>query len=191
MSERGVVEAALYSAGKALAPEEIAHTTGLPVETVREALAALVKAYEAQGSAIEVARIGEKWTMQIRSAYAEKAQTFAPPEIPIDLLKTAALVAYHQPIRQSDLVRMVGSKAYEHVRALTDLNLITTRPEGQTLELKTSPGFPEFFGLPVSDREEMKLLLAERVGLPPPPSRSHAEDPAEAVAESPVQTSES
>ncbi len=167
MTEQGVVEAAVFSAGKALAVEEIAQTTGLPPDAVREALQSLARAYDERGSAVEVARIGDKWTMQIRSSYVEKAQTFAPPEIPKDLLKTAALIAYHQPVKQSDLVRMVGSKGYEHVRALTDLNLVNGKPVGQTLELRTSPGFPEFFGLPATDREEMKRLLTERAGLPP------------------------
>lgn len=188
MTEQGVVEAALYSAGKALAAEEIAATTGLPVDTVRACLGALTQAYEARGSAIEVARIGDKWTMQIRASYVEKAQTFAPPEIPMDLLKTAALIAYHQPVRQSELVRMVGSKAYEHVRTLTDLNLLTTRPEGQTLELRTSAGFPEFFGLAVGDREEMKRLLAERAGVPPPKG---SPVPPTAPADAPAPASES
>lgn len=168
MTEQGVVEAALYSAGKALAAEEISQTTGLPVDAVRSCLAALATAYEVRGSAIEVARIGDKWTMQIRASYADKAQAFAPPEIPLDLLKTAALIAYHEPIRQSEIVRMVGSKGYEHVRSLLDRSLITTKPVGQTLELRTSPGFPEFFGLPVSDREGMRRLLAERAGTPRP-----------------------
>jgi len=172
MTEQGVVEAALFSAGKALAVEEIARTTALPEPTVRTSLEALSAAYAERGSAIEIARIGDKWTMQIRAAYVEKAQTFAPPEIPKDLLKTAALVAYHQPLRQSDLVRMVGSKGYEHVRALADLNLITTQPLGQTLELRTSPGFPEFFGLPTTDREEMKRVLADRAGIAGPSSPS-------------------
>ena len=168
MSERGVVEAALYSAGKPLAAEEIAEATGLSADTVRSALDALAAAYGERGSAIEVARIGDKWTMQIRAEYGERAQAFAPPEVPMDLLKTAALIAYHQPVKQSELVRMVGGKAYEHVRSLTDLNLVTARPVGQTLELKTSGNFPEFFGLPTTDREEIKRLLGERAGIRPP-----------------------
>ncbi len=181
MTEQGVVEAALYSAGKALAVEEVAGTTGLPPDAVRAALAALAKAYDERGSALEVARIGDKWAMQIRSEYVEKAQTFAPPEIPKDLLKTAALIAYHQPVRQSDLVRMVGGKGYEHVRSLTGLNLVTARPVGQTLELRTSPSFPEFFGLPTTDREEMKRILASRAGMAPQaPSGPSPEGPPQA-----------
>ena len=167
MSEQGVVEAAMFSSGRPLAVEEVAQTTGLAPDAVRSALAALSQAYEERESAIEVVRIGEKWTMQIRATYGEKAHAFVPPELPKDLLKTSALIAYHQPLKQSDLVRMVGSKAYEHVKALTDHGLITTRPLGQTLELRTSASFPEFFGLPANDREEMKRLLAERTGAPP------------------------
>lgn len=167
MSEQGVVEAAMFSSGRPLAVEEVAQTTGLAPDAVRSALAALSQAYEERESAIEVVRIGEKWTMQIRATYGEKAHAFVPPELPKDLLKTSALIAYHQPLKQSDLVRMVGSKAYDHVKALTDHGLITTRPLGQTLELRTSASFPEFFGLPANDREEMKRLLAERTGAPP------------------------
>lgn len=187
MSEQGVVEAALYSAGKALAVEELAQTTGLAPDAVRSCVAALAKAYDERGSALEVARIGDKWALQIRGEYVEKAQTFAPPEIPKDLLKTAALVAFYQPMRQSELVRMVGGKAYDHVRALVDLKLITANPMGQTLELRTSPHFPEAFGLPTTDREAMKRLLAERAGLSPSaPPAPQAAPPAEpAPAETP------
>ena len=182
MSEQGVVEAALFSAGKPLAAEEVARTTGLATDTVQSALAALSSAYEERESSIEVVRIGEKWTMQIRATYGEQAHAFVPPELPKDLLKTSALIAYHQPMKQSDLVRMVGSKVYEHVKALTDHGLITARPVGQTLELRTSASFPEYFGLPANDREEMKRLLAERTGAPParPPSAPEGAPPAAA-----------
>lgn len=192
MSEQGVVEAALYSAGKALAVEEVARTTGLAPEVVRACLAALAKAYDAAGSAIEVARIGDKWTMQIRAEYGERAQAFAPPEIARDVLRTAALIAFHQPVKQSDIVRMVGGKGYEHVRSLVDLNLVTAKPVGQTLELRTSPRFPEFFGLPATDREAMRRLLAERAGVPleaPPkavpaePSEGSPQEPPDAPPE--------
>ena len=186
MSEQGVVEAALFSAGKALAVEDIAQSTGLAPDVVRTCLAALEAAYGERGSAIQVARIGDRWTMQIRAEYGERAQAFAPPEIPKDVLKTAALIAYHQPVKQSDVVRMVGGKGYEHVRTLVDLGLVTARPLGQTLELRTSPGFPEFFGIPATNREEMKRLLSERAGVPQdaPPSKASPPTP---PPEAPVQ----
>lgn len=188
MTEQGVVEAALFSAGKALAAEDIAQTTGLAPDVVRACLEGLSKTYEAAGSAIEVARIGEKWTMQIRAEYGERAQAFAPPELARDVLRTAALVAYHQPVKQSDIVRMVGGKAYEHVRTLVDLSLVTAKPVGQTLELRTSPRFPEFFGLPATGHEEMRRLLAERVGISPEvPKVPAPETPEEPAEDAPAQ----
>ncbi len=183
MNERGVVEAALFSAGRPVAVEEVAQSTGLPVETVRGHLKALVEAYESQGSAVEVAKVGDKWTMQIRQEYTDRAQAFAPPEIEKDLLKTAALIAYHQPILQSDLFDMIGSKVYEHTQALESLNLINKRPSGRSFELTTTRYFVEFFGLKETNREGIRRILAEKAGVKftpkAPPRQAEPETPAE------------
>ncbi len=171
--EKGIVEAALFSAGRLVAVEELAQSTALPPERVREHLKALASDYAARGSAIEVATVGIKWTMQIRMEYVDRAQAFAPPEIPRDLLKTAALIAYHQPILQSDLGDMIGSKVYEHVQALVSLNLITKKLSGRSFELTTTRYFVEFFGLKETDREGIRRLLAEKAGVkfsPKPPT---------------------
>jgi len=90
MNPRAIVEAALFSAGKALTPEELAQTTRLESDVIRSHLRALAQEYTKRESAIEVAQIGTKWTMQIRSEFAERARAFAPPEIDRDLLKTAS-----------------------------------------------------------------------------------------------------
>jgi len=183
MNERGVVEAALFSAGRPVAVEEVAQSTGLPAETVRGHLKALAEAYESHGSAVEVARVGDKWTMQIRQEYTDRAQAFAPPEIEKDLLKTAALIAYHQPILQSDLFDMIGSKVYEHTQALESLNLINKRPSGRSFELTTTRYFVEFFGLKETNREGIRRILAEKAGVKftpkAPPRQAEPETPAE------------
>ncbi len=175
MNEGGVVEAALFSAGHPVAVEEIAQSTGLPADGVRELLKHLAADYESRGSAIEVAKVGDKWTMQIRMEYTDRAQAFAPPEIAKDLLKTAALIAYHQPILQSELFDMVGSKVYEHTQALESLNLINKKPSGRSFELTTTRYFVEFFGLKETNREGIRRLLAEKAGVKftpkPAPSR--------------------
>ncbi len=163
--DRGLVEAALFSAGKPVEPEEIAESTKLPAENVMALLKGLRKAYDSMGGALEVVQIGKKWIIQIRQEYTEKARFFAPPEIPEDVVKTAALIAYHQPIKQSDLGDMIGEKVYEHVKTLKDLNLVTAKPEGRTLSLTTSRHFPEFFGLRATARQDIKRLMAERAGI--------------------------
>jgi len=166
MNPRAIVEAALFSAGKALTPEELAQTTRLEPEVIRSHLRALAQEYTKRESAIEVAQIGTKWTMQIRSEFAERARAFAPPEIDRDLLKTAALIAYHQPLLQSDLFDMIGSKVYEHTKGLEDLGLINRKPSGRSLALTTTRYFAEFFGLKSTDREGIRRLMAQKAGVP-------------------------
>ena len=165
MREMGIVEAALFSAGRVVSAEEIAAATKLPVDRVREGLHALAKVYDDRDSAIEVARIGDKWTIQIRDEYAERAQPFAPPEVPRDLLKTLSLIAYHQPLKQSTLFDMIGSKVYEHTQALEQLRLISRTVAGRTFDLATTRYFTEFFGVRTTDRDGIRLLLAGRVGV--------------------------
>src|SRR3990172_178080 len=164
MGDRETVEAALFAAGRPLDETVLARTTGLKEEAVREHLEALAAAYDERGSALEVARVAGKWTMQLRGEYADRAKAFAQPELARDVLKTAALIAYHQPIPQARLVEMVGDRAYEHVNELEDRNLIVTKPAGRSIELTTSRYFPEFFGLKANDPVEIKRYLASLAG---------------------------
>lgn len=160
-----IVEAALFSAGKPLATEEIAENAGLDRRKVLGYLKELQARYAAANGALEIGKAGDKWGMQVRTAYAEKTTKLAPMEIPIKLLKTLALIAYHQPVLQSDVKEMVGDKVYEHVGLLVELGLVKKRVHERSFLLVTSERFPEYFGVPASDREGIKHWLAEKVGL--------------------------
>lgn len=171
MKPMHVVEAALFSAGKPLLVEEIAETTGLRAEVVKDGIKELVAAYDGRDSVLEVGKAGAKWAMQVRSRAAEPASKFAPMEIPHKTLKTLALIAYHQPMKQSDLVDMVGTKVYDHVPELVSRGLVRAREEGVTKILTTTNLFPEYFGLDAEDTEGVRATLAKLVGLPPPPPK--------------------
>ena len=71
---------------------------------------------EYANSAIEIAEVGGKYVMQLRTEYADYARKFAPMELSRGMLKTLALIAYHQPIKQSELKNMIGSQVYERVK---------------------------------------------------------------------------
>jgi len=160
-----VVEAALFSAGKPISVEEIAENTGLDRRKVPKALAELQQRYATAHSSLEIGRAGDKWGMQVKTAYAESTTKLAPMEIPIKLVKTLALIAYHQPVLQSDLKEMVGEKVYDHIRELQDRGLVKKRVHERSYLIVTSEKFPEYFGIPASDREGIKHFLADKVGL--------------------------
>lgn len=160
-----IVEAALFSAGKPLLVEEIAEATRLPADQVKEALKDLQKEYATRESALEVGRAGQKWAMQIRTEYAERAKHLASMEIPAKVLRTLALIAFHQPVKQSDLKDMVGSVVYDHVGELHERGMITVRQDGITKVLATTERFLEYFGIDATDRDGIRNFLASKVGV--------------------------
>ncbi len=166
MKDEPVVEAALFCAGRPIEAEEIAQSVGMTVDEVRGMLKKLVKDYSSNGGAIEIVKVGRKHVMQLKGEYAERVSLMADTEISKDLLKTAALIAYHQPIMQSNLQRMVGGKAYEHVNELKERNLILTRPKGNSLELSTSKSFADYFGIDAANRDEIKKWFQEHIQNP-------------------------
>lgn len=177
MTPRHVVEAALFSAGKPLSVEEISQQTNLSPEAVKDACKELAKEYDGRDTVLEVGKAGAKWAMQVRPQASEPATKFAPPEIPSKLLKTLALIAYHQPMKQSELVDMLGTKVYDHVPELVARGLVKAREEGVTKILVTTALFPEYFGLDAEDREQVRATMAKLVGLPPPPKKDATAEP--------------
>ena len=165
MDNQVTIEAVLFSVGKPVSVEEIAQAGGLSEESVRAALKKLIAGYEKRQTAIEIAKVGSKYTMQLRPDVSPKAGKFAPTTIPKPVLKTAALIAYYQPIKQSRLLMMAGNKVYEHVKSLTDLGLISAKKYSHTFILTTSKKFPEYFGIPTARREDIKKWIAEKVGI--------------------------
>jgi len=182
-----LVEGVLFSAGHAMQVVEIEQATGLARRDVLHALRRLASEYGRRNTTIEVAKVGGRWTMQLKEEVTPQARSVAPPEVPGRLLKTLALIAYHQPVRQSELMEMVGPRVYEQVKELADMGLIIAAPKGSTKVLTTTQRFLEYFGIANARRDYIKRFLADRVGIKLPEPQ-----PAEAAAgtEVPAATAE-
>jgi segregation and condensation protein B len=160
-----VIEAALFSAGKPLKLEELAETTNIDKDKLKKYLKNLIKDYDTRETSMEIARVGDKYAMLLKPEYTATTRGLADMEIPYKVLKTAALIAYHQPIKQSELQDMIGSKVYDHVRELVELKLIRAKESGRTKILTTTKLFPEYFGIDTTNREEIKKWLVKKVGV--------------------------
>ena len=160
-----IVEAALFSSGRPVSVEEIQEATGLDPDLIRKTLRKLIRSFRNRDIAIEVSKAGHKFGMQVKQEFISTAAKLAKTDIPLRLLKTLALIAYHQPVKQSELLEMVGPKVYEHVKDLHKLGMILESPQGQTKILSTSSKFPEYFGIKTSKREDIKKWMAEKMGI--------------------------
>lgn len=169
MNKRSIrqVEAALFSAGRPLSLEELCEALDMKEKAVRSAIEHLQEEYRAAGekdeTAMEVARAGDKWVMQLRSKYASSGQKLSPREVPKKLLKTVSLIAYYQPVKQSDVRDMLGSKVYDHVPELEELGFVRGRPHGRTKLLEATDYFYEYFGFETTDKEKIRDQLKQRM----------------------------
>jgi segregation and condensation protein B len=161
------VEAILFAAGKPMSVHDLTEALGAPDHRpVQTALKALQKAYANRQTAIELRRVGERYGLQLREAFAPAARPVTPVDMAPRTLKALTLIAYHQPILQSRLVRMLGETAYEEVQRLRDANLVRGEPKGSTLELTTTRQFAEQFGLVSTKPEEIRKFLEGKLHIP-------------------------
>lgn len=166
VKEERLVESVLFSASNPVSIEEIKEATGLSKKQVIQALESLIQAYNVERNketSIEVIKAGSKYTMQVKKKFFDQSVMVAKPEIQSHHLKTLALIAFHQPIKQSNLRRMIGPRVYDHVDELVDMKLVHSKPHGTTEMLSTTKLFPEYFGIDSTKPEEIREFLAKKV----------------------------
>jgi len=159
-----LLEATLFGSGKSLAVKELSEALGYEEEEISEALASLQSTLKRRrGGALRIVEIGGKWAMEVRSDVADHLPKETKTEMPKKLLKAAALIAYHQPMPQSRLVDLLGQKAYDYVRELSQYGMIMRRRDGNTRRLTTTRRFSEAFGCPHTDLRKVRKWFREQV----------------------------
>lgn len=167
MSELGLetlLEATLFGSGKSLSIKDLSESLGYEEEEIQEALASLQGTLKRRrGGALRIVEIGGKWAMEVRPNVADHLPKETKTEMPKKLLKAAALIAYHQPMPQSRLVELLGQKAYDYVRELSQYGMIMRRRDGNTRRLTTTRRFSEAFGCPHTDLRKVRKWFREQV----------------------------
>ena len=182
------VESVLFASGRPLSVKELTDALGLSdYRVVQRGLRTLEQTYAHRQTALEVRRVGDRYALQLREEFVSGVQAVTPVEMSARTLKALTLIAYHQPVLQSNLVRMVGDSAYEEVQRLRGMNLIHTEPKGSTLELTTTRRFAEYFGIASTKPEEIRRFLEAKLGVaaPAPTSATDAPPPSEETAVAP------
>ena len=166
IKEERLVESVLFSASTPISIEEIKDATSLSKKKVEAALEQLIELYNVErktDTSIEVVKAGDKYTMQVKEKFFDQSVMVSRAEIQSHHLKTLALIAFHQPIKQSNLRRMAGPKIYDHVDELSDMKLVNAKKHGSTEMLTTTKRFPEYFGIDSTNPEEIRGYLAKKV----------------------------
>ena len=157
-----VLEAILFGAGRSMTVEELSELLERPQAEVQSALHDLQATIRRRrDSALQLTNVAGRWIFEVRPSLSSHLPESFRADIPQRLLPAAALVAYHQPMAQSQLVDMLGQRAYDHVRDLAKMGLIDRRRDGLTRRLTTTRRFAEYFGCPEVEYRKVRTWFRE------------------------------
>jgi segregation and condensation protein B len=152
-----LVEAILFSTSEPLSEEQIAKMANIRLENVREALAVLRVKYQDPRHGIRLMETGG-YRLAVKPEFAAKVGRLAKAELSKGLLRVLSIIAYHQPVKQSDIVKIIGNRTYEYAKELEQLGFIKSERKGKTKILSTTPYFEAYFA---TKKEELKRHFEE------------------------------
>ena len=173
MEKSRLVEAALFMSAEPLTIDQLGKI--METETLGKALGvldALVLDFNKHDSALEIVKTTDgRYRMQVRSEYLSQVKHLAiSTDLPKSVLRTLAIIAFKQPIKQSIVVKMRGNKAYDHIERLREEGFVKKTREGNTYVLETTKKFIDYFGEAVkttdfvpADRQTILAEAAENV----------------------------
>jgi segregation and condensation protein B len=153
---KSLIEAALFASGRALDVEELAKTCGSGnVGLIRRSVEELSREYEDRNSGLFIRMTEDGYLMQVRPELEGKNNHLVPEtDIPAPILKTLALIAYEQPVKQSKIVKERGNKVYSYIKFLRQQGLVEGKRDGRTRILSVTPKFRDYFHV-----DDLKGLL--------------------------------
>lgn len=145
VEEKKIIEAVLFACGSPLDSDYLCKLISKPIEYVDDLIRELICEYNDEDGAIEIISINEKYMMQVKKDYVKYIKDLAPKEIEAPMLRTLSVIAYYQPINQSEVVSIRGNKAYNHIKELEKQGFIVTKAKGHTKIIETTDKFSEYF----------------------------------------------
>lgn len=161
MNKKALLEAALFVSDSPLTIERMANIVGIgPEDEVKQLLDQIKNELESEDRGVEIVNTPEGYELRIKQAYRERVAKLAPlADLSDGMLRTLAIIAARQPIKQSLIVKYQGNKVYGYIKNLEDKGLINAEKFGRTKLVTTSSGFERYFG---KSSEDIKRMLNKR-----------------------------
>lgn len=160
-----IIEAAMFIAGRPVSIEEMGIKLDMKKKETEELVYELVMEYLDRSSAIEIVKIGDNYSMQIKAELTENVKRFSSGGlIPEAVMRTLTIIALKQPLSKAKLVKMRGSGAYQHVKFLIDRGYLDSYKKGRSSILETTEQFSDQFGMS-RDKKKLKQQLIKQLGI--------------------------
>jgi segregation and condensation protein B len=157
------IEAVLFITARAVSADEIANILGEDTESIEDALLDLIVDYSSRGGALEIDD-ENGYILQVREEHMDLVELLCPVDLKPAAIRTLSVIALKEPIRQTVLIELRGSSAYEHVAELVEKGLISKNRDknGRSFNLKTTNKFAEYFKIKGDTRSLAKILEVDK-----------------------------
>jgi segregation and condensation protein B len=161
MNFKALVEAALFISDKPLSIQQLSKLTGLKENELKSILRRISQELLKEDRGIELVETPIGFEFRVKKEYREKVSILAPlADLSDGMMRTLSIVVLNQPIKQSDIVKFQGNKAYGYIKSLEERGIIKTQKHGRTKLVTVSSDFERYFGKNV---EEVKEILRRKV----------------------------
>lgn len=143
------IEALLFASGRKMTVEELKlHLNISSSKAIQEAAQLLQKEHEERQSPVMVVQEGDSWKLTTREKYLSIVRKINPnTELTKTMMETLAVIAWKQPITQSEVIAIRTNKAYEHIGELEKMGFLVKEKYGRTYMLKLTQKFFDYFDL--------------------------------------------
>ncbi len=153
------IEAVLFAVGKEISIEKISSLTGAEIKDVEKQLKILQEEYLARESSLHlIKREDGMWKLTVRDAFVPLVSSIVEStELDAPIMQTLAVIAWKYPVVQSEIIKLRGSSAYEHMRELVEQGFIVKERFGRTYRVRLTKKFFQYFDLPSAEAKEAFL----------------------------------
>src|SRR6266487_2436634 len=163
--QQQLCEAALYVSGRPLDIKTIGSIVGArSEEKIKSIIRGIKERYEKSDSPIQVLELPDgRFVMQLKPELAKHVRKLSNrPLLTPGPLRTLSYSALKQPVAQSRVIAVRGKLAYQHVKQLKEMDLISYEKLGRSKTLRTTTTFADYFNLshdPTLMKKELKNIL--------------------------------
>ena len=159
------IEAVLFTVARALTIEEIGRFTGVgSLGLIKDSLQQLKKEYDDKNSSLQITIDQEKLRLNIKKEYLYLTESLlSDAELSKPIQETLAVIAHKQPSLQSDVIKIRGVSAYDHIKILQEEGFITSEKSGRSRIIKITPKFYDYFNVVEGNLSENLIISKNEV----------------------------
>ena len=157
------IEAALFISSRPLSLQKLKGVSEVDKEEIKNSLEDIRKRFSDDSHGVELFQSTEGYELRVKPEHLDEVSHLTPySDLSRGQLKVLALVAFKGPIKQSNIAKIIGNRAYSYIKDLESKQLIRTEKHKRTKKLEITDEFKNYFG--IEERAELEEKLEDALG---------------------------